>query len=444
MQFIILSLFVAAGSFDYLQAEGWFPPQAAYLQEVLAIIIAGTIVIAAARNGLQNVHATYWVVFAGLLLVILCGIVINVVGSGPVFAGLRTYLRAIPLFFLPAVLMMRERQIRTQLLFVLLIAMVQLPISLDQRMTTFASAYLSGDRTVGTLMGSGLLTIFCVCVACVLTGFYMRKRMRGWVYFILLSLTLAPTMLNETKVVIVLVPLGLLITFIVASKPQHRLRNGLVATFLLGLFAVVFVPVYDHFMKPRWGYGIVDFFTMEGRVEGYLDKNASMGARKAGRVDALVVPLEQLAKDPTTLAFGYGIGNVSDSALGEEFTGEYYRRYEPFLMSSATVLMLETGLFGLGCVLLLFLFIWRDARLVARSDDGMLGALAVGWMGVTGVMVVSLFYNTIIDNGTLSFLFWYFSGLIAAQRMRLGYAAQERTLQVARTQKAWKRVHATG
>jgi hypothetical protein len=446
MQFIILSLIVATGSFEYLAAEGWFPETAAYFQEILAIIVAVCIVIMGARAGFQNVHPTYWLVFGGIVLVMLCGIVINGVGSGPVFAGLRTYLRAIPLFFLPAVFLVRDRQLRTQLLFVVLLAMLQLPIALDQRMTTFEESYLSGDRTFGTMLTSPALTIFCTCVACVLTGFYMRKRLRGWVYFVLLCIVLAPTMLNETKASVVLVPLGLLTTFIVASAPQHRLRNGFAATVLLGLFAVVFVPVYDYFMKPRWGYGIVEFFTMEGRLEGYLDKNAGMGATKVGRVDALVVPIEQLARDPTAFAFGYGIGNASDSALGREFTGDYYRRYESFILSSATMLMLEIGMFGLGCVLVLFLFILRDARIVARQDDGLIGALAAGWIGVTVTMGASLFYSTIIAHGTFSFLFWYFSGVIAAQRMRMGNQAIERAKEAARSRapQRWKRAHAAG
>jgi len=444
MQLLILALIIATGSFEYLEMQGWFPDGAGFVQEILAVIVAGAIVLMGARSGFHNVHPSYWLVFGGILLLMLCGIIINNVGSGPVFAGLRTYLRAIPLFFLPAVFLMKDRQLRAQFLLLMLLALVQLPISLDQRMTTFGQAYLSGDRTTGTLLSSPTLTIFCACVACVLTGLYMRKRMRGWIYFLLLCAVLAPTMLNETKATLVLVPLGLLTTFIVGSHPRKRLQNGFIAFVLLGTFVTVFVPVYDYFMKPRWGYGIVEFMTMQGRLEGYMDKNAGMGARTVGRVDALVVPVEQLARDPARFAFGYGIGNVSQSSLGSQFTGQYFRQYQPFLLSSSTVVMLETGMLGLAGVLMLMWLILRDSRVVAREDDGLLGAFAVGWIGVTVTMTVAFFYNTVITNGVLSFLFWYFAGHMAAQRMRLGHAAHERTVQETRARRGWKRAHAAG
>ena len=243
----------------------------------------------------------------------------------------------------------------------------------------------------------------------------------------LLLVVLIPTTVNETKATIVLLPLGLLATFIVASASNRRLRNGLIAVTALSLFGSIFVPVYDYYVKPRWGYGIVEFFTMEGRLEGYLERpRAGVGTREAGKVDAIVVPLKAIAREPAQLAFGYGIGNASESALGEKFTGEYFRRFQPFRLSTASVLIMETGVLGLALVLCLNFMIFRDARFLAVRAPGLLGGLAAGSVGVVAVVTGAMFYTELMAYGSISFLFWYFSGLVAAERMRLERAAVTR------------------
>jgi hypothetical protein len=116
---------------------------------------------------------------------------------------------------------------------------------------------------------------------------------------------------------------------------------------------------------------------------------------------------------------GLGIGNASPSPLGEKFTGEYFQKFEPFLLSSASVFILEIGVLGLGLTLILDFLIYRDTRVVAEANSGLVGMLAAGWTGVTAVIVIATFYTTLNASEAISFLFWYFSGLVAAHRMRL-------------------------
>src|SRR5207253_26736 len=112
--------------------------------------------------------------------------------------GMRTYLRAMPLFLLPAVYTFTEAQIRKQLWFLLVFTLVQLPIAVRQRMWTMAKGGFTGDYTSGTLMISSFLSIFLICVACVLTGLYIRKRLPLRRYIPLVCLTIAPSTINET------------------------------------------------------------------------------------------------------------------------------------------------------------------------------------------------------------------------------------------------------
>ena len=182
-----------------------------------------------------------------------------------------------------------------------------------------------------------------------------------------------------------MLPIALLVTFYAGSAPGARLKNTVLAVIVLSGFLAIFVPIYDYFMMPRWGYGILDFLTMEGRVEGYLTTGVQIGdqGRVAGRLDGIVAAFSELSKDPMKLMFGYGIGNASDSALGSQFVGAQFERFSLFPDTTLSVLLLEVGVLGIGLVLLLHWLVFRDSLAVARSDSGILGALAVGWTGTS-------------------------------------------------------------
>jgi hypothetical protein len=137
------------------------------------------------------------------------------------------------------------------------------------------------------------------------------------------------------------------------------------------------------------------------------------------RGDALKVPVEYLARDPIRLAFGLGLGNASKSNLGTAFTGNYYGLFQSFVILSFTVFILELGLLGTALVFLLYWLIFRDSVAVARSDPGLVGSIAVGWIGTVVIITMATFYTDIHVFASLSYLFWYFSGIIAARRMNL-------------------------
>jgi hypothetical protein len=119
-----------------------------------------------------------------------------------------------------------------------------------------------------------------------------------------------------------------------------------------------------------------------------------------------------------------GIGNASDSALGVQFVGRYYKVFEPFLLSGFARLVLELGVLGVALVMLLYWLIFTDSRIVAAYDNNQKGALAAGWTGVTAVFAASTFYKDLITFEALSCLFWFYAGLIAAERMRIANRAR--------------------
>ena len=199
------------------------------------------------NGGFRRVPAKYWALLVAAVAVLAGGVVANGVESGPIVNGARFFLRALPLFAIPFVYAFSAAQLRSQMWVVGAIALVQVPLAVAQRLITTASGHWSGDVVFGTLMISGILTVFLISAICVAAAFAVRGRL-GWLGFTLFSLTLLVAIsVNETKVTVLLLPLGLLVAFGVASPRGRRLRNVTMATALLGVMAAVFVPVYDYY-----------------------------------------------------------------------------------------------------------------------------------------------------------------------------------------------------
>lgn len=413
------------GMIGTVMLSGWavneyqLPRLLKLLPEAFSAIALLIVVAYGVRDRFRNVRPAYWFAFAGMSLCLACGAIANAVDAGPVVSGLRNFVRAVPFFLLPAVYAFSERQVRTQLQLIVLLCLPQLPLALSQRNRALSLGNTSGDDVVGTLLLSGTLSIFMICVACGLAAFYLRRRIRLSVFVPLFVLVLLPTAINETKATVLMLPIALIVTFIVGSEPRARLRSLLLGMVFVALFGAIFVPLYDHYIVQRQhGATLAEFFTSPEKVDDYMGRGADIGATKVGRTDSIVVPLRASVHDPVRFALGLGMGNVTGSPLGYAFSGEYADKLEPFVKSSASLLILEAGVLGLLIALAINWLAYRDARVVAARDRGFMGAVAVGWCGALVAILLGTFYANLIAHEAISYLFWYVTGLVAAHRMR--------------------------
>jgi hypothetical protein len=412
---------------DYWGRGAFLPGIAQYLPEMFGVAATIVVILLGTRTRFQFVRPQYWIVFGALVVTIVCGVLVNGVDSGPIFAGIRTYLRAIPLFLLPAVIAYTDRQVQEQLKLLLAIALIQIPLAVEQRVKTGGGGVgaVTGDFTFGTLMISSSLSIFLICCICIVAALYVRKRLKLWQFVLLFVLLVFPTTINETKASLFFLPIGLLFAFVAASKPGRRAKSIAVVSGLLVLFVAVFFPAYDYMVEGRtYGRPLAETLGNPEVLERNLWKKRDVGttANEGGRVDSIVVSLQSVSSDPSHLAFGYGIGNVSKSALGRGFTGQYFSKFDPFLTTAFARVVFELGVLGMALVYAFMWLIYVDARAVARRRDDMVGALAAGWTGVVAIIVLSTVYKDLIIQTSLPYLFWYFSGLIAAARMRIARA----------------------
>ena len=434
MQHLMFVIILAVTIVSYLTDIHVAPALFKYLPEALSGFVAAYVVLAGPSTRFRLVAGRYWLVLVSLAVVVACGALSNAVAPGPLTQGFRFYLRAMPLFLLPAVFEFSDSDVRTQLRLLLGIALLQLPISIYQRYMVFAAGRNSGDTVVGTLLISSVMSIFLISCICVAAGLVLRGRISKVVFFTLFVLLVIPTTINETKGTLFLLPIGLLTALVVGSPPKKRMKVGISALMLLAVFGLLFVPIYDYFSVRNnpYPYTVESFFSSKKMVGHYLDPGTDLGSRKgAGRIDSLVVPLQTLSADPVQLTLGVGIGNGSGSALGNVYAGAYYELLGRFTQqSSAAAFIVEIGVLGMTLVLLLYWLIFRDAYFVATQDSSIIGAVALGWIGTTAVFAVATFYKTIHYFDSLSYLFWYFSGLVVAQRMRLTLSARPQRRQV--------------
>jgi hypothetical protein len=424
MQVLVLLIICCVTLNDFLIKLFDLPAVVHFLPEVLSGIVALYVATVGTRDGFRSVAPKYWFAFGAFAVLVVCGVINNGTGTGPMLSGMRFYLRAIPLFFLPAVLPMSEQHLKRQLDLLLGLAFLQLPIAIYQRWVVLSEGRYTGDSVTGTLTDSGVLSIFLICVVLVLTGLLLKRRIGKLKYALVIALILIPSAINETKGTLVLLPVGIMVTLIMGGEQGKRLRYATFA--LLGLvgFGAFFIPVYN-MMEAHNPYkiekDITNYFTNEKELSRYMSSNVSgVGtAKDVRRGDAIEIPLQFLSRDPAQLAFGLGIGSVSPSNFGKNFEGAYFQLFKKFLITSFTFFLLEFGIFGLITIALLFWLVFMDTLTVARVDASLIGAVAAGWTGVVVLMALGMVYTILHEFTSVNYLAWYFSGVICARRASL-------------------------
>src|SRR5579864_5617376 len=193
MHALIILTLCAASVCDAI-ASKW--PAAAlikFIPEMLSGVIAAIVFFEGVRRGFRLVATRYWIAFGVAIFIIVCGIFTNSVGAGPIVAGVRSYLRAVPLFLVPAVFAFTDKQLEQQMKVVLGIALLQVPLTVYQRYLVLDALRFSGDSVTGTATDSGILSVTLICIAMVVLGFYMRRKLKLIPFLILFLAVLFPT-----------------------------------------------------------------------------------------------------------------------------------------------------------------------------------------------------------------------------------------------------------
>lgn len=378
---------------------------------------------------------------AGLHLVV--GVLTNMVEPGTVLNGLRPYLKLIPMFLLPAVFQVSEADMRHQLRFLLVLALLQCPVAFYQRFVEFREVQ-TGDVITGTLgtNASNILSVLLVAAIAVLFSFYLAKRIRFATLLILGTLLFLPTTINETKGTVFLLPIAILVPLFYARGSRFRVWQYVVAGVLAVAAIASYVAIYDYVAAQIGREQLASTFGGERQATKYLYRGTDRDLKalenrglpdvqlpkeqvdpnaQGRRVDDLLLPLRYYYQnDPVRLWVGSGVGNTSEAFI-KSFSGALAQRVSASGSKSMllSLVLWDMGAGGVVLVLVFLYLLFQDARYLARQKNEA-ATFAIGWLAVLGIALLTSAYVNILYANALGYLFVYFSGYIAAERYRIG------------------------
>lgn len=418
IRYLILLQFIVIFVGDYVfKKMGLGSKLFSILPEMISLAVGVYVFFYFAFGKGARIQSRYLYFFVSFAVHITIGIIGNKVQPLAIFAGMRTYLHFLPFFLLPLVYDQPDDQVRSQLRLLLALAIGQLPLALYQRVFEY-SGQASGDYIAGTLMAAPNLTLFMICTIAVILGFYLKKRLSVKVFVVLIVSAFIPTAINETKATVILLPLALLVPMLFEAKKEQRIK--IIATVIpVGVMIIVgFHYIYKSVYSGR--SDVVAFYTTDKAVD-YLYKGAQAGKvtggyeTEVGRIDSIVLAYKESSKDFFRLVWGVGIGNAAVS-FSHKFQGKYTREYLRLggKQNSLSHFIWEIGLLGIVHIVCLLLLIFIDAINLRKSQD-LVGPLALGWLGVTAILLIAMPYQNLITKSGVVYPFCYFSGLLAAQ-----------------------------
>jgi len=370
--------------------------------------------------------AFIWLFFAFLLLAVV-STALQKPAFGEFLAGFKRYFQAYGLMFALALIPFASKDIRQWLTASAVIALMQLPFALYERFVLVPlRGGLEGGRaevtdvvagTFGANMEGGSPNSLMVAYLLIAAAFaYMRWReglLPGWRTLLFVIPCFIPLFLGETKIVLVLIPLILL----VLHRREALRRPGvfLLVAFMGAVLMTLLAFVYAELMWKRPLIDVVEEtvaynFLHKGHGHAFLNRTSAL----------LFWWQKQSLGDPVGFLFGHGIGSAYTGVMSFS-VGHVAATYLGYGIDLTTLSLLlwEVGVLGLALHLAIFVMAWLTAgRLARTAHDPAVRADALAIQAAVAVFLLFHYYT----NSIISLL----SGelMIAVVLGYLGYLAR--------------------
>lgn len=280
----------------------------------------------------------------------------------------------------------------------------------------------ASDSVVGTFGGSmeaggltAVLALYLVMMIIAMLSLYkngvIEKSKLGWALFLLGI----PLLFMEVKVIFIYLPLSLMILYkdTLYRRPGSFIVGSVVVVSILGA-ALLAYQVFHWSTTGRSLEDNIKHLSSYSFNERAGDEHREMGLMTRREVLEFWWAQNKNSRNGRLL-IGHGLGAVRTQGLG---VGNVAARYAPLRIDSsgAAVILWETGIIGLGAVLLLIVSGYRYAGRLARCADLVpwQKSLAQGVQAIMPLFVVSLFYRADIPYAPPAmFLFMTAFGLLA-------------------------------
>lgn len=354
----------------------------------------------------QRIPAFIWLLFVFLLLAVVSS-VLQKPALGEFLAGFKRYFQAYGLLFALALIPFAANDMRQWRITVAFIALLQLPFALYERFVLVPlRGGLEGGRaevtdvvagTFGANLEGGSPNSLMVAFLLIAIAFvYMRWReglLPGWKVLLLAVPCFIPLLLGETKIVLVLIPLILL----VLHRREAFRRPGvfLLVVFIGAALMTLLAFVYVELMWKRPLIDVVEEtvaynFLHKGHGQAFLNRTTAL----------LFWWQKQSLADPAGFLFGHGIGSAYAGTLSLS-VGSFAAKYRGYGIDLTTLSLLlwEVGVIGLVLHLAIFVMAWVAAgRLALTACDPAVRADALAIQAAIAVFLLFHYYtNSIVS-----------------------------------------------
>jgi hypothetical protein len=386
------------------------------------LIAAATLRAMAGREALQHTPAFVWLALAFMLIAVVNSIV-QFRAPMDFIGGFKRYFSMWGLMFCLAWLALPDQQLaRWRRLFVW-VAIVQSPFALYELIVyvpyreRVAYAYpglVPIDVVAGTFgatrLGGGSsseMAAFLVLVLAIILSRWREQALdKSPLMLGLFVIVAAPLFIGETKIVLFVLPLTLLVLY-----RREILRNPaqglMVLVFGAGAVAVL-GSVYLSIMGMTLQRAIDDSLAYNVGTTGY-------GLWKLNRTTVITFWFEKQGwHDPVSVVFGNGLSAAMDSTDPPGYLARHYAGMGIGL-TAASQLLWEQGIVGVLLFSSILVSAWRVAnRLMSTAREAWVRADAAALQTVLPVFFLWLFYrNTLIESLPIQIVFACVLGYLA-------------------------------
>jgi len=315
-------------------------------------------------------------------------------------SGFKRYFQGFGILFAFAWLVVGQQDIRRWLWLLLAVALIQLPWAIYQRSVLMPIReslqhldpfMVPFDVIAGTFGASMLrgganaeMAAFLIITLAFLLARWREKLIRMSRIALAAPFLLIPLFLGETKIVLLVLPLTLLILFRreVLSRP-HVAAAALLAGTVITIGA-------------GYAYTVLNKLSLEEQIQETLSYNfgdKGHGSLHLNRTKVLTFWAEhQGMENPISPVFGNGLGSAHDAA-----GGHIARQYPGYGISltGAALLLWEQGLAGTFLFILMIYLAWRAAgQLLRTTSMPLLRADAAAIEAVMPLFAIFIFFRS--------------------------------------------------
>lgn len=338
-----------------------------------------------------------------------------------VMAGFKRYFQTWGVFFAMAVLPFMVKDLRQTYRAMVWVAVLHVPFSLYQffvvvpnRGVVSAAAF---DAVAGVFEGSatgggasGVMALFMVVAVVAVIRLWLAERIDLWRMLLGLAVFGAPLALGETKVVVVVLP----VTLLVAMRGYFGRARA------LAIFAVVVLATLA--LAVRYiSLNEVNGADFQKALDNSLAYNfGSVGYDGRGGLNRSTVLSFWASKhgfhDPVGTLLGHGLG-ASYAGTNAFFPGHLNFTY-PFLaidLTTVSTILWDLGLLGLLLYLSLYVAAWRSLQQGIRAFEGseLADWFRLGEISLVVCVIALPYNNSIISFGSHGTVFALTLGVCA-------------------------------